>query len=467
MRKNTDARISGGVAGGSDEGSVMGLERSSDIVPTEPAGQPGNGEELARTVKPFGIAKRVVWEAYRQVKANQGAAGIDGESLEMFEANLKDNLYKVWNRMSSGSYTPPAVRLVEIPKKKNGGVRTLGIATVEDRIAQTVAKIYIEPALEQLFHPDSYGYRPGKSALQAIGVTRERCWKYDWVIEFDIQRAFDELDWTLLLKAVRKHVKERWAVLYIERWLKTPFVQADGTVVGRIKGVPQGSVIGPVLMNLFMHYCFDRWMQEKHPYCPFARYADDAVVHCSSEKQAQWKLRAIGERLGQCGLQLNLQKSAIVYCKNSNRREAHPRIQFTFLGYTFRPREAKNHHGMKFQGFLPAVSLEATKKMVRTIRSWKLSRQTPASIGELAAHYNPILRGWLNYYGHFYRWALLRVFDRFEAALVRWARRKYRHLQRHAGRSYLWIWRVARRQPKLFDHWRAYGRAGGRPIRAV
>ena len=231
----------------------MGLERSSDVVPAERVGQPGNGEELAGAVKPFGVAKRVVWEAYRQVKANRGAAGIDGESIEMFEANLKDNLYRVWNRMCSGSYFPPAIRLVEIPKK-TGGVRALGIATVEDRIAQTVAKIYIEPALERLFHPDSYGYRPGKSALQAIGVTRERCWKYDWVIEFDIHRAFDELDWTLLLRAVRKHVKERWAVLYIERWLKTPFVTSDGTVVPRSKGVPQGSVIGPVLMNLFMHF---------------------------------------------------------------------------------------------------------------------------------------------------------------------------------------------------------------------
>jgi group II intron reverse transcriptase/maturase len=444
----------------------MGLERSSDVVRTGRAGQPGNGEEPTNTVKPFGIAKRVVWEAYRQVKANRGAAGIDGESIEMFEANLKSNLYRVWNRMSSGSYFPPAIRLVEIPKK-NGGMRTLGIATVEDRIAQTVAKIYIEPALEQLFHPDSYGYRPGRSALQAIGVTRERCWKYDWVIEFDIHKAFDELDWTLLLRAVRKHVKERWAVLYIKRWLKAPFATADGRVVPRSKGVPQGSVIGPVLMNLFMHYCFDRWMQRKHPYCPFARYADDAVVHCSSEKQAQWKLSAIGTRLEECGLRLNLQKSAIVYCKDTRRREAHALTQFTFLGFTFRPRGAKNRYGKLFQSFLPAVSREATKKMTRLIRAWKLARQTPASIAALAAQYNPILRGWLNYYGYFYKSALLRVFDCFEVALARWARRKYRKLQRHIGRSFHWLWRVAQRQPHLFSHWLAYGCAGQRAIGAV
>lgn len=271
---------------GAEEVSVMGLERSSDVVRTESVGQPGNGEEPARAVKPFGIAKPGAWEAYRHVKANRGAAGIGGESMEMFEADLKSNLYRIWNRMSSGSYMPPAIRLVEIPKK-TGGVRALGIATIEDRIAQTVAKTYIEPALEQLFHPDSYGYRPNKSTLQAVGVTRERCWKYDWVVEFDIHKAFDELDWLLLLRAVRKHVKERRAVLYIERWIKAPFVTADGTVLPRSKGVPQGSVIGSVLMNLFMYYCFDRWMQEKHPYNPFARHADDAVVHCSSERSCK------------------------------------------------------------------------------------------------------------------------------------------------------------------------------------
>jgi len=444
----------------------MGVERCGGVVRTESARQPRKGEERTRAVKPFAIDKSVVWEAWKHVKANWGAAGIDDKSIAMFEVNLKDNLYRLWNRMSSGSYFPPAVRLVEIPKK-TGGVRTLGIPTVEDRIAQTVVKTYIEPTLEQLFHPDSYGYRPGKSALQAVGVRRERCLEYHWVVEFDIQKAFDELRHPKVLRMVRMHVKERWAVMYIERWLKTPFVKVDGTVVQRTKGVPQGSVIGPVLMNLFMTYAFDRWMQEIHPYSPFARYADDAVAHCWTEKQAHYVMGAISRRLVKYGLKLNLQKSSIVYCRDSRRREAHASKQFTFLGYTFRPRVAKSRHGKIIQCFLPGVSTEAKKKMLRTIRSWKLTRQTPSSIGELAARYNPILRGWWNYYGHFYKTALRRVFECFEATLARWARRKYKKLLRHEGRSFRWIWCVARRQPDLFTHWRAYGQAGGRAMGAV
>jgi RNA-directed DNA polymerase len=465
MRKNTEAPVSSGATDSSDEASAMGVERCGGVVPTESVRQPASREERARAVKPFGIDKQVVWEAWRHVKANRGAAGIDRATIEAFEANLKDNLYRVWNRMCSGSYFPPAVRL-EIPKK-TGGVRTLGIPTVEDRIAQTVVKTYIEPSLEQLFHPDSYGYRPGKSALQAVGVTRERCLERNWVVEFDIQKAFDELAHTKVMRMVRMHVKERWAVMYIERWLKAPFVKVDGEVVPRSKGVPQGTVIGPLLMNLFMTYAFDRWMQEIHPYSPFARYADDAVAHCWTEKQAHYLMGAISRRLVQYGLKLNLQKSSIVYCRDSRRREAHACKQFTFLGYTFRPRRAKSRYGKIIQCFLPGVSLEAKKKMLRTIRSWKLTRQTPASIGELAARYNPILRGWWNYYGHFYKTALRRVFESFEATLARWARGKYKKLLRHEGRSFRWLWRVARRQPDLFTHWRAYGQAGGRAMGAV
>lgn len=227
--------------------------------------------------KPYGISKRMVLEAYRHVRANQGAAGIDDESIEMFKVDLSRNLYKLWNRMASGSYFPPPVKQVEIPKKQSGGVRILGVPTVADRIAMQVVKARIEGELEGLFHPDSYGYRPNKSAADAVAVTRERCWKYDWCVEFDVRRAFDELDWSLMRKAMAKHVKDPWCLLYIERWLTSPAVTADGETVQRTKGVPQGSVIGPALMNLFMHYCFDAWMKREHPHNPFARYADDCA----------------------------------------------------------------------------------------------------------------------------------------------------------------------------------------------
>lgn len=466
MRRNTDAQVSGGAAGSSDEAAVMAVERGSGVALVDQVGQPCKGEEPVREAKPFGITKREVWEAYRHVKANKGVAGIDDESIEMFEVNLKGNLYRVWNRMCSGSYFPPAVKLVEIPKK-DGGVRTLGIPTVSDRVAQTVVKKRIEPRLEELFHPNSYGFRPGKCQKDAIEEVRYRCGYFDWVVEFDIHRAFDELDHIRLMKAVRMHVKDRWTVLYIERWLKAPFEKEDGTTVLRDKGVPQGSVIGPILMNLFMHFCFDRWMQQRHGYLSFVRYADDAVVFCKTKKQAQYLLESIGWRLRDCGLKLNLRKSSIVYCRDSRRQEKHACQQFTFLGFTFKPRTAKKQTGEVTLGFLPGVSQECVKEMLQQIRRWKLPRQTNASIQELAARYNPKLRGWFNYYGQFRKTALRRVYESFEAALARWARRKYKKLQRHIGRSFKWIWRVARRAPGMFFHWRAYGQAGGRAMGAV
>ena len=418
------------------------------------------------SAKPYGISKRMVLEAYRHVRANRGAAGIDGESIEMFEADLSRNLYKLWNRMASGSYFPPPVKQVEIPKKDKG-VRILGIPTVADRIAQQVVKARIEGELEGLFHPDSYGYRLKKSAADAVAVTRERCWKYDWCVEFDIRRAFDELYWDLLRRAIRKHVKDPWALLYIERWLTAPAVSVDGQPVPRTKGVPQGSVIGPVLMNLHMHYTFDAWMQREHPCNPFARYADDAVAHCRSESEAKALLAAIEGRLKACKLEMHPEKSGVVYCRDSNRRKAYPRIQFTFLGYTFRPRRVKARSGKVWRGFLPAVSAAAIKRMNRQIREWHLPRQTSVGLYELAKRYNDTLRGWLNYYGRFYQSAMQRVFDHFDQGLLYWARRKYRKFARSPRRRHRWLTKMVTRHPRLFIHWLAFGKVTVRTMGAV
>lgn len=412
------------------------------------------------STKPYSIAKRTVWDAYQKVKANRGAAGIDDETIAMFEQNLSKNLYKLWNRMSSGSYIPPPVKQVEIPKA-SGGLRKLGIPTVSDRVAQTVVKLLIEPILDPMFHPDSYGYRPGKSAKQAVAITRERCWKHDWVVEFDIKAAFDQIDHVLLMKAVRKHVKEDWILLYIERWLTAPFETAESVSVPRERGTPQGGVVSPILMNLFMHYTFDLWMNRTYPQCPFARYADDAVVHCRSQKQAQDVMQTIAARLAECGLTMHPEKSKIVYCVQRNRTKAYPTVQFTFLGFTFRPRGARDRHGHVFTGFLPAVSETALKRMRKTVRSWKLHRQTPATLQELAWQYNSTIRGWINYYEAFYKTAMQALYQYLDQKLMQWARRKYKTLMRHKRRSADWLGKMKDKLPGLFVHWRAMERKVG------
>jgi RNA-directed DNA polymerase len=283
--------------------------------------------------KPFDIPKSLIWETYQHVKANGGAAGIDQETIERFEERLGDKLYKLWNRMCSGSYFPPPVKAVPIPKKA-GGVRVLGVPTVADRVAQTVVKFWLEPNLDPLFHADSYGYRPGRSAHDAIAVTKRRCWEYDWVVEFDIKSLFDNIDHDLLMRAVRKHCQTPWALLYVERWLKAPMQTMDGEVRARERGTPQGGVVSPLLANLFLHYAFDLWVDRTLPSVRFCRYADDAVIHCKSHAQAQFVLRRIDERFRQCGLELHPDKTLIVYCKDINRQQDYPDIQFTFLGYT-------------------------------------------------------------------------------------------------------------------------------------
>jgi RNA-directed DNA polymerase len=408
------------------------------------------------SAKPYCIAKRTVWEAYQHVKANRGAAGIDDETIEMFEQNLSGNLYKLWNRMSSGSYFPPPVRQVEIPKKA-GSVRKLGVLTVADRVGQTVVKLLIEPILDPLFHPDSYGYRPGKSAKQAIAATRKRCWKYDWLVEFDIKAAFDEIDHGLLMKAVRTHIKEDWILLYIERWLTAPFETADGQRQPRERGTPQGGVVSPILMNLFMHYAFDYWMQRTYSQCPFARYADDAVVHCRGREQAEEVMQAIAARLAECGLMMHPEKSKVVYCRDSNRTEAHPNVSFTFLGFTFRPRRAKNKYGRIFTGSVPGVSNEALKRMRQTVRGWRLHQQTPGKLAELADQCNPTVRGWWTYYGSFYPAALQPLWRYMDKKLELWARRKYKTLRRHQCRSAEWLNGMRQAYPSMFFHWGIVG----------
>ncbi|XXY13659.1 group II intron reverse transcriptase/maturase [Sorangium sp. So ce216] len=404
--------------------------------------------------KPYNIPKQLVWDAYQRVKANRGAAGVDGESLAMFEKDLKGNLYKVWNRMSSGSYFPPPVRLVEIPKD-NGGTRPLGIPTVGDRVAQTAVKMVLDPLVEPVFHPDSYGYRPGRSALAAVAVARKRCWNADWIIDLDIKGFFDALVHELVERAVAHHTDIPWIRLYIARWLRAPVQKPDGTLEQRTRGTPQGGVVSPLLANLFLHYAFDHWMQRTFPSVPFERYADDAIVHCRSERQARTVLEAIRRRFEQCGLELHPMKTRIVYCKDDDRRGEYEHVAFDFLGYTFQPRRAKNRWGKYFVSFLPAMSTKAAKAIRKRIREWRMaSTRNNQRLDDLARLVNPVVRGWMNYYGRFYRSKCVRVLRHLNEALAAWARRKYKRLRRRERASMHWLGRIARREPNLFVLWK-------------
>jgi group II intron reverse transcriptase/maturase len=405
--------------------------------------------------KPFSIAKREVWEAFKRVKANQGAAGVDGQSIADFEANLSGNLYKLWNRLSSGSYFPPPVRRVDIPKA-SGGTRPLGIPTVADRVAQEVVRRFLEPILEPVFHPDSYGYRPGKSAIDAVAKARERCWRFDWVLDLDIKGYFDSIDWELMLKAVRRHTDCPWVLLYIERWLRAPVQLEDGSVVARTAGTPQGGVISPLLANLFLHYAFDMWMGREFPHIPFERYADDIICHCRTEDEAQALWRAIADRFAHCKLVLHPQKTQIVYCKDVNRQSDYPVIRFDFLGYQFRARKimwVKKDRRIFAHSFMPAASPKALTRIGREIRSWALHHRSDKSLKELAAMYNPKIRGWIAYYSHFGRSQLRPTLKRIDAYVIRWARRKYKRMVHQTKGARDWFGRLRRLMPRLFAHW--------------
>jgi len=403
--------------------------------------------------KTHDIPKRLVWDAWLKVKENKGAAGADGVTVERFEADLRGSLYKLWNRMSSGSYFPGPVRAVEIPKK--GGTRILGIPNVVDRVAQTVAVLALEPELEKVFHDDSYGYRPGRSALDAVAVCRERCFKKDWVIDMDIKAFFDSMPWDLTQKAVAHHTDSKWVLIYVERWLKAPMLMPDGTLRHRTMGTPQGGPISPLLANLFLHYGFDAWMTREYPGISFERYADDVIAHCVTERQARQVRAAIGDRLAEVGLELHPGKTKVAYCKDGRRRGVYEVISFTFLGYTFRPRKAlhKNRKG-SFTGFLPGVSAEKLTEMSRRAQAWKLNRRTTLTLAELARAVNPVLAGWLAYFTRFYPTAVIPLCKRINRHLIRWAKRKYKRLERSSKRAWAWLAAVAERAPRLFAHWK-------------
>jgi RNA-directed DNA polymerase len=466
--QSTEARHRGGPARTSDEGSVMELERRDRAGQADslvnPTGDESTSEPKSK-VKSFEIEKRLIFQAWEKVRANAGAPGVDAVSIAEFERNERNNLYKLWNRMSAGSYMPGPVRAVEIPKDHGAGVRVLGVPNVADRIAQTAAAMLLEERLEPIFHRDSYGYRPGRSAHDALAVARKRCWSKDWVIDLDIRAFFDCVPWSLMVKAVAHHTDERWVLLYIDRWLKAPMQMTDGTRREREKGTPQGSPVSPVLANLFMHYAFDCWLDREYPGCPFERYADDALIHCDTEEQAHRLLADLAGRLRSVGLELHPEKTKIVYCQDANRTKEAEHTSFDFLGYTFRGRQAKGKWGF-FTNFSPAMSTAAKKAKSQQIRDWHLRRRSGSDLSSLAEDINPQVRGWINFYGAFYRSELSFLARRINEHLVRWAMHKFKRLKNRPTKAWAWLNAVIQREPRLFAHWWLVSTTKDRPVGA-
>lgn len=405
--------------------------------------------------KSLPITKLMVWKAYGDVKANGGSGGVDQVSLKDYEQDLRKNLYKLWNRLSSGSYFPPAVREVEIPKS-NGKTRKLGIPTVSDRIAQQVLKSYLEPQLDREFSDHSYGYRPNKSAHQAIEAVRKNVWTHAWVIDMDIKSFFDEVDQRLLMKALGVHVEENWVKMYIKRWLEAPKQDVQGNLITREgKGTPQGGVISPLLANLYLHYTLDKWL-DLHYGVPYVRYADDVIIHCQSEKEAEILLQAIRERLQECGLRLNEEKTQIVYCRNYRRlnKNKYPKT-FDFLGFQFKPRTNQSKKGRgSYLSFDCAISPKSRQRISQKWKEMNLHCWVTASIGDIADKVNPILRGICNYYGKFRRAEMETVFRNFHQRLVKWVLNKYKRYGNCLKKGYKWLHSIRRKLPYLFYHWK-------------
>ena len=410
---------------------------------------------LWNETKSVPVSKEQVWLAYKKVRTNQGSAGVDQIGMEEYDAQRSKHLYKLWNRMASGSYFPPPVKEVEIPKK-DGKVRKLGIPTISDRVGQMVVKDYLEPRFEKIFSQSSYGYRPGKNAHQALEVVLVNCRKTDWVIDLDIKGFFDNIDHDKLMLALEKHVSEKWCLLYIKRWLTTPVQTKTGELVQKQgKGTPQGGVISPLLANLFLHYAMDKWLEQTHPTVKYVRYADDVILHCRNKSHAEHVLQALKGRMQTCGLELHPEKTKLVYCRDYRRQEKHETVKFDFLGYSFQPRTVRSKNtGKLFLGFGCAISINSKKHIADKMEELDIVHLTHKSIVGVAQFLEPYIRGWVNYYGKFRISSLNPIFQLLRKRLVRWARQRYKRYKTSLNKAYGWLKRVKEQFPGLFYHWR-------------
>lgn len=403
--------------------------------------------------KSFAVSKRMVYDSYLKVMTKKGCAGIDGQSIKMFEADISKNLYKIYNRMASGSYFPPPVRTAFIPKKQ-GGFRPLGIPTVGDRIAQGVVKDHLEPAMEKMFHNSSFGYRPNRSAHDALAQCHTNCLQYAWVVDVDIKGFFDNISHEKLMELLRQHTEEKWVLLYVERWLKAGIEQEDGTVLARTKGTPQGGVVSPLLANLYLHHAFDIWMNRSNIHYPFERYADDIIIHVNSKEQAETLLVALETQMREYSLELHPEKTKVVYCKNYRRNEDHDQNSFTFLSYTFRPRTAKD----KFDPnklivlFNCTISNEAKKSIRQSIRRVLNPQWTTGTLESFAKVLNPKIRGWINYFGKFFKTRVIRIFEYLDGLVRNWISKKYKIKSK--AQTYEKFKRIVEETHGLFYHWK-------------
>jgi len=403
------------------------------------------------------ISRLQVMNAFKRVKANDGSAGVDGLTIAEVELNLRKHLYPLWNRMASGSYHPQAVRQVMIPKGE-GKERALGIPTITDRVAQQVIATELEDIVEKRFSANSFGYRPNKSAHDAVEQCRINCIKYSWVIDLDIKGFFDNIDHELLLKAVRHYTDKKHILLYVKRWLEAPVKLLDGTLKHpNGKGTPQGGVISPVLANIFLDIVFDKWMEKNYEKIKFERYADDVVVHCQDIKQALRLLEAITQRLKDCKLELNKEKSKIVYCRRNQKRQPPFKVKyqkFDFLGFTFQPRIVKERGKTKL-GFTPAMSKKSMSRIGRELYKLQLHRWVHFPISRIAELLKLKIRGWINYYSKFRKSEMRKVFRVLNLRLAKWVSNKYRRFRRkHWYYAYKYLQGICKDYPNLFEHWK-------------